>query len=359
MGPLAARDVDTGVEHDPALRAWINDGEAPATYYAGRRRGRWVGAEAWPSAATHERVLPLAALRGGGDGPVVVRSPQHTGADAGRFFPFGNATDLPPDQRAEDGRSVCFDLPVGKAFDLLGNVRRHAVRHERPAPRHPDRAAVRRRAGRLLDARHPRGAQRGEAGRHGPRRPARPGTTASLPVRLVVDRSPVRRRTPPADRGLVVLLALGLAARHRGHPHGRPDDASSVTPAHLDARSTDDGVRLRRARTVRAAGDRARCADRAAAATHGHARRRDGGVDARRRPRLRRRTRVPGRTRVHRGRPRDVPHPVGRPDSARGAFPLGDRAGEAGVDGAARDVVRGHRRRRRLPRREHRPCLGP
>ncbi|ROQ07709.1 MULTISPECIES: CocE/NonD family hydrolase [unclassified Curtobacterium] len=115
------RGIDTGVEEDPALRAWINEGEAPATYYASRR-GRWVGAEAWPSAATHRRALPLATLRGGEDGPVVVRSPQHTGADAGRFFPFGNATDLPPDQRAEDGRSVCFDLPVGRAFDLLGNA---------------------------------------------------------------------------------------------------------------------------------------------------------------------------------------------------------------------------------------------
>ncbi|MBE7163617.1 MAG: peptidase S15, partial [Williamsia herbipolensis] len=55
-------------------------------------------------------------------GPVVVRSPQHTGVDAGRFFPFGNATDLPPDQRAEDGRSVCFDLPIDEAVDVLGNV---------------------------------------------------------------------------------------------------------------------------------------------------------------------------------------------------------------------------------------------
>ena len=113
--------VDTGVEDDPALRAWINEGEAPAPYYAGRR-GRWVGAEAWPSAATHERVLPLAALRGGDLGPVVVRSPQHTGVDAGRFFPFGNATDLPPDQRAEDGLSVCFDLLLDEPLDVLGNV---------------------------------------------------------------------------------------------------------------------------------------------------------------------------------------------------------------------------------------------
>ncbi|TCK60218.1 CocE/NonD family hydrolase [Curtobacterium sp. PhB136] len=115
------RGVDTGVEQEPALRAWINDPEPPASYYA-ERTGRWVGATAWPSTSTEPRVLPLDTLRGGRDGAVVVASPEETGADAGRFFPFGNATDLPPDQRAEDGRSVCFDLPVEESFDLLGNV---------------------------------------------------------------------------------------------------------------------------------------------------------------------------------------------------------------------------------------------
>ncbi|ROS62638.1 hypothetical protein EDF38_1750 [Frigoribacterium sp. PhB160] len=119
-------DDANGVDDEPALRAWINDSEPPATYYA-ERTGRWVAAEAWPSAATAERVEPLELLTGGEDGPLVVRSPQSTGLDAGRFFPFGNATDLPPDQRAEDGRSVCLDLPVteadhGGALDVLGTV---------------------------------------------------------------------------------------------------------------------------------------------------------------------------------------------------------------------------------------------
>jgi putative CocE/NonD family hydrolase len=115
------RGVDTGVEREPALRAWINDPEPPATYYAART-GRWIGATSWPSTDTEPRVLPLDRFRGVVDGAVVVSSPQETGVDAGRFFPFGNATDLPPDQRAEDGRSVCFDLPVDESFDLLGNV---------------------------------------------------------------------------------------------------------------------------------------------------------------------------------------------------------------------------------------------
>ena len=86
-----------------------------------------------------------------------MRSPQSTGLDAGRFFPFGNATDLPPDQRAEDGRSVCFDLLVTEArpLDVLGNVVVDlAVTSDLPDG-DGHRPALRRRPRRQLDARHP------------------------------------------------------------------------------------------------------------------------------------------------------------------------------------------------------------
>jgi predicted acyl esterase len=119
------KGVDTGVEADPALRAFISDSEPPATSYP-VRTGRWVGAASWPPPASvaASPVLPLTVFHGPaaeGDA-VVVRSPQRTGLDAGRFFPFGNATDLPPDQRAEDGLSVCFDLLLDERLDVLGNV---------------------------------------------------------------------------------------------------------------------------------------------------------------------------------------------------------------------------------------------
>lgn len=55
--------------------------------------------------------------------PVLVRSPQHTGVDAGRFFPFGNDADLPPDQREEDARSACFEFAVGEETWVLGRPR--------------------------------------------------------------------------------------------------------------------------------------------------------------------------------------------------------------------------------------------
>lgn len=235
------RDEDTGVEQDPALRAWINDGEAPATYYASRR-GRWVGAEAWPSAATHRRVLPLATLRGGGDGPVVVRSPQHTGADAGRFFPFGNATDLPPDQRAEDGRSVCFDLPVGKAFDLLGNVvvtlsvtsdEPRATLTVRLCDVAPDGSSTLVTRG-VLNAAKRDGMDRND--------PLVPGATASLPVQLVA----TGHRFAAGHR---LRIAVSSSYWPWVWPHGTEatltvDPTTSEVCLPVWTRDTDDDVRF-------------------------------------------------------------------------------------------------------------------
>lgn len=235
------RDEDTGVEQDPALRAWINDGEAPATYYESRR-GRWVGAEAWPSAATHRRVLPLATLRGGGDGPVVVRSPQHTGADAGRFFPFGNATDLPPDQRAEDGRSVCFDLPVGKAFDLLGNVvvtlsvtsdEPRATLTVRLCDVAPDGSSTLVTRG-VLNAAKRNGMDRND--------PLVPGATASLPVQLVA----TGHRFAAGHR---LRIAVSSSYWPWVWPHGTEatltvDPTTSEVCLPVWTRDTDDDVRF-------------------------------------------------------------------------------------------------------------------
>lgn len=235
------RDEDTGVEQDPALRAWINDGEAPATYYESRR-GRWVGAEAWPSAATHRRVLPLATLRGGGDGPVVVRSPQHTGADAGRFFPFGNATDLPPDQRVEDGRSVCFDLPVGKAFDLLGNVvvtlsvtsdEPRATLTVRLCDVAPDGSSTLVTRG-VLNAAKRDGMDRND--------PLVPGATASLPVQLVA----TGHRFAAGHR---LRIAVSSSYWPWVWPHGTEatltvDPTTSEVCLPVWTRDTDDDVRF-------------------------------------------------------------------------------------------------------------------
>ncbi|WP_416394136.1 MULTISPECIES: CocE/NonD family hydrolase [unclassified Curtobacterium] len=235
------RGIDTGVEADPALRAWINEGEAPATYYESRR-GRWVGAEAWPSTATVARRVGLTALRGGADGPVVVRSPQHTGADAGRFFPFGNATDLPPDQRAEDGRSVCFDLPLEEPLDVLGNVLVHlAVTSDRPRATltvrlcdvAPDGSSTLVTRG-VLNAAKRDGADRND--------PLEPGMPASLPVRLVS----TGHRFAAGHR---LRIAVSTAYwpwvwPHPDAPTVTLDPAASTLELPVWTRGADDGVRF-------------------------------------------------------------------------------------------------------------------
>lgn len=107
------KGVDTGVMAEPKLRSWISESHPPATVYE-ELPGGWTGEPAWPS----PNVTPLSyALQGS---PVIVDSPQHTGLDAGRFFPFGNDADLPPDQRDEDAKSACFEFEVPARVRVLG-----------------------------------------------------------------------------------------------------------------------------------------------------------------------------------------------------------------------------------------------
>lgn len=107
------KDEDTGVMAEPLLRSYVSDSHPPATVYP-TLSGRWVGEPAWPS--PHVRTVTY-AFQGA---PALVRSPMHTGIDAGRFFPFGNDADLPPDQREEDARSACFEFEVGEETWVLG-----------------------------------------------------------------------------------------------------------------------------------------------------------------------------------------------------------------------------------------------
>ncbi|WMX48866.1 CocE/NonD family hydrolase [Streptomyces roseicoloratus] len=110
------KGVDNDVMAEPLLRSWISDSHPPATEY-GELPGRWVTDPAWPSPYVGPVTYGLQ-----GD-PVVVRSPQRTGLDAGGFVPSGDEADLPPDQREEDAHAACFDFPVpeaGPAVEVLG-----------------------------------------------------------------------------------------------------------------------------------------------------------------------------------------------------------------------------------------------
>ena len=118
---------DNGAMDTPLLRAYLQDAVPPGSADP-IRPGEWVGLEQWPPAQPDgERVLELdkltPSLAQGVSGETIVRTPQHSGLQAGRFFPFGNRADLPPDQRSEDALAACFDTPtLTQDLPLLGKA---------------------------------------------------------------------------------------------------------------------------------------------------------------------------------------------------------------------------------------------
>ncbi|MDR7330626.1 CocE/NonD family hydrolase [Corynebacterium guangdongense] len=115
---------ETGVMDEPLLRTWITDSVRPSSHYE-EMPGRWVAEDRWPSPAVTGRRFPLADAQVtplAREGRVVVDSPQDTGRDAGRYFPYGNDADLPVDQRSDDGRSTTFDFALTEDVEILGNA---------------------------------------------------------------------------------------------------------------------------------------------------------------------------------------------------------------------------------------------
>jgi putative CocE/NonD family hydrolase len=111
------KGLDTGVENDPAYRAWLMDGVRPARWHD-RRPGRWVAEAEWPSPRIRTKSIELLAPE---SAPVPVASTQTCGLAGGEYFPFTFGPELPGDQRADDALSICFDQPpLGQALDILG-----------------------------------------------------------------------------------------------------------------------------------------------------------------------------------------------------------------------------------------------
>jgi uncharacterized protein len=134
------KGVDTGVMDEPLYRVWMLEPHAPRPWYA-ELPGRWVAEESWPTA----RLMPRDFFLGRGTlseakpdrGEMLhIRSPQTTGADVGRWGGYGGEDpDMAPDQRAEDGRSLCFDTPPLVAdLEILGAPAVHLrLSADRPA----------------------------------------------------------------------------------------------------------------------------------------------------------------------------------------------------------------------------------
>lgn len=96
-------------------RVWMMD-SAPPDASAAHRPGRWL-AETLPSPRVREVTHDLPAAGR------VIATPQTLGSSAGEFFPMGLNAEMAGDQRDDDARSLCFDLPQDQGLALLGAAR--------------------------------------------------------------------------------------------------------------------------------------------------------------------------------------------------------------------------------------------
>ncbi|MEZ5779722.1 MAG: CocE/NonD family hydrolase [Paracoccaceae bacterium] len=111
----------TGVEDDPAYRAYLMDGVRPASWYD-HRPGRWIAEPSWPAPGVRVQTLPLGPgrLGQGGDFRVIVASPQDCGMDGGEYCAIWLGPEMPGDQRRDDAYSASFDSAPMAATDIVG-----------------------------------------------------------------------------------------------------------------------------------------------------------------------------------------------------------------------------------------------
>lgn len=119
------RGIENSAMRVPLLRAYMQEYDSP-TPRRPLRRGRWISLPQWPSPEIRPHVLVAAA--GGRLGPSGeptsvqrIATADMAGIDAGAWCPYGEPTDFPPDQRAEDGRALSYTSePLTKRLEILG-----------------------------------------------------------------------------------------------------------------------------------------------------------------------------------------------------------------------------------------------
>jgi len=121
------KGTDNGIEHEPRLRVWMM---APSSPLDATSPGRWVAEDDWPSPRIEERAWRLGAGALLGDGeqalgrdnePMSIQSPLSVGLFAGKWCSYAEETDLPWDQRQEDGGALLFDTaPLDAPLEILG-----------------------------------------------------------------------------------------------------------------------------------------------------------------------------------------------------------------------------------------------
>ncbi|MEE6280848.1 CocE/NonD family hydrolase [Georgenia sunbinii] len=121
------KGIDTGLDGEPMVRAWMQDSVPPSASYEDRP-GRWVAEESWPSPRIEERSFTLTRhgllARPHDDVEqhlLELQSPLSVGMFAGKWASYAAVPDLPYDQREEDGGALVFESePLGEQLELFG-----------------------------------------------------------------------------------------------------------------------------------------------------------------------------------------------------------------------------------------------
>ncbi|MCL5775435.1 CocE/NonD family hydrolase [Limibaculum sp. FT325] len=180
-------DEATGAEDLPPHRLYRLEGVRPG----GRRDrdpGRWIAiGSGGPEHGTRLHLLASGRLDAlpGEPGTATIRTPLDCGTGGGEYFTGNRGADLPDDQRADDGMSLCFETaPLPVPLDVIGRpVLRLPVAADAPVANlvarlvdvHPDGTAHRVSIG-LLNLCH----------RHGSAapQPMTPGVAETVEIRL-------------------------------------------------------------------------------------------------------------------------------------------------------------------------------
>ncbi|EJM98143.1 CocE/NonD family hydrolase [Phyllobacterium sp. YR531] len=118
------KGVDTGVEDDPAYRAYLMDSVRPKSWYT-ERAGRWIAEGEWPSQTIGAEHFYLRADKSLSAQPAdafshLVSSPQDCGMMSGEYCAIWLGPEMPGDQRRDDALSICYDTVLEKTVDIVG-----------------------------------------------------------------------------------------------------------------------------------------------------------------------------------------------------------------------------------------------
>lgn len=116
---------ENGIEHEPKLRVWMQDTVSPIS---NSRPGRWIGEKSYPTPNINMQKYHLkpATLDKSDEiedfiPKMTIQSPLSVGLFAGKWCSYSATTDLPSDQREEDGGALVFDsLPLQEGMEILG-----------------------------------------------------------------------------------------------------------------------------------------------------------------------------------------------------------------------------------------------